>query len=71
MTTMTEPTIAGEQDKRQFIRCTSCKQLRHCYRGPLTKVVETEAGPFEHWMWLCETCFAAIVGEALRDHDSA
>lgn len=57
----------ADQDERPFIRCSACKKLAKCYRGPLTKIVQTEAGPFEHHAWYCPTCLAAMVGEALRD----
>lgn len=64
--TRPEPTD-GTQDKRPWIKCSHCKQLALCYRGQVTKVVETEAGPFTHWAWICATCFSAMVGEALRE----
>lgn len=56
----------GLQDNKPWVRCRSCGKLRPCYRGPLEKVVETEAGDFEHWRWLCVPCFQSQVDTALH-----
>lgn len=63
------PASDGSQDKRPWIRCFSCKKLRPCYRGPLLKVVDTEAGPFEHYRWTCQPCMDAWVFAALAHPD--
>lgn len=58
----------GQQDSRQYIRCSACLHFDRCYRGPeMPSVTDEHDNVWRHWQWLCPTCFAVIVGEALRD----
>jgi hypothetical protein len=57
----------GSQDKRPYIRCSSCLHLDRCYRGPeLTATTDDVGNTWQHWMWLCGTCMSVIVDHALR-----
>jgi hypothetical protein len=61
----------GRQDERQFIRCSACKRLAKCYRGPeLASVTDEHGNVWQHWTYWCNTCMAVVVGEALRQSEN-
>jgi hypothetical protein len=60
----------GGQDERTWIRCSHCKQLRKCYRGPEQASTKDDVGNiWRHFEWLCVSCFAVTVAEAIREPD--
>lgn len=55
----------GRSDQRPIVKCAGCGTLTSCYRGPLLRTVTNERGVWEMYRWICTTCFALTVAEAL------
>lgn len=55
-----------DQDERPTLRCSICREMRPCYRGPLVSTVQVGDVTFENIRWYCSSCLGAKVAEALR-----
>lgn len=55
----------GTQDRKPWVKCHACRELRPCYRGPLIGNAPHPRGAFELYAWWCSDCLRLLVNEAL------